>query len=123
MGSLQAAEMAELVPMEQAIAWHLRSNHYPPIPASMAKPCLDAIDAYWEDDIDREIQMPDGISYRGGTTVARSEDVRSWNRAAWLDAGSEDKVKIDVVSRVQRASSLIRTLDLNQKRMRSIRLS
>ena len=55
MGSLQAAEMAELMQMEQAIAWHLSSNHYPPIPASMAKPCLDAIDAYWEDDIGREI--------------------------------------------------------------------
>jgi hypothetical protein len=90
MGSLQAAEMAELVPMEQAIAWHLSSNHYPPIPASMAKPCLDAIDAYWEDDIDREIQMPDGISYRGETTVAAREIIISCNLDAWLDSGEED---------------------------------
>jgi hypothetical protein len=90
MGSLQAAEMAELVPMEQAIAWHLRSNHYPPSPASMAKPCLDAIDAYWEDDIDREIQMPDGISYRGETTVAAREIIISCNLDAWLDSGEED---------------------------------
>jgi|TARA_B110000908_G_scaffold161229_1_gene205305 hypothetical protein len=90
MGSLQAAEMAELVPMEQAIAWHLRSNHYPPIPASMAKPCLDAIDAYWEDDIDREIQMPDGISYRGESTVAAREIIISCNLDAWLDSGEED---------------------------------
>ena len=30
MGSLQAQEMAELLTMEDAIAWHLQSNHYPP---------------------------------------------------------------------------------------------
>ncbi len=90
MGSLQAAEMAELMQMEQAIAWHLSSNHYPPIPASMAKPCLDAIDAYWEDDIDREIQMPDGISYRGESTVAAREIIISCNLDAWLDSGEED---------------------------------
>jgi hypothetical protein len=56
----------------------------------MAKPCLDAIDAYWEDDIDREIQMPDGISYRGESTVAAREIIISCNLDAWLDSGEED---------------------------------
>ena len=90
MGSLQAAEMAELMPMEDAIKWHLKVNHYPQIPSSMVKPCLDAIDAYWEDDIDREIQMPDGISYRGETTVAAREIIISCHLDAWLDSGEED---------------------------------
>lgn len=66
MGSLQAAEMAELLTIEDGLAWHLRSNHYPPVPLAMIQPCVEAIDAALEGDWEREIQLPiDGLDRNG----------------------------------------------------------
>ena len=65
MGSLQAQEMAEMLSIEDALAWHLRSNHYPPIPLSMVKPCMEAIDAMLEDEPYRVIDLPEGVTYKG----------------------------------------------------------
>lgn len=66
MGSLQAAEMAEMLTMEDALAWHLRSNHYPPVPLSMIQPCMDAIQAGLEEDWQRLIKLPfDGLDNNG----------------------------------------------------------
>lgn len=69
MGSLQAREMAELADLDTALTWHLRTNHYPPVPLTMIEPCKQAIDAYWEDDLDRQIPMPEGVYYKGTTTA------------------------------------------------------
>jgi hypothetical protein len=66
MGSLQAAEMAEMLDSRTAMAWHLQSNHYPPVPATMIDPCLEAIDAYISGDYDQLIQLPfDGLDRNG----------------------------------------------------------
>lgn len=48
---------------------HLTGNFYPPIPMSMVEPCVEAIEAYWEDDYDREIELPKPITYKGLTTA------------------------------------------------------
>jgi hypothetical protein len=55
--------------LETAIGYHLQGNHYPPVPLSMVQPCIDAIDAYYEDAYDREIEMPEGVSYKGRDTA------------------------------------------------------
>lgn len=66
MGSLAAHDMAlQDIDLETAITWHLRHNHYPPVPLSMVRPCLDAIDALVDDDPDHEIALPVGVEYRG----------------------------------------------------------
>ena len=66
MGSLQATEMAEMLDSRTAMAWHLQSNHYPPVPVSMIDPCLEAIDACNDLDYDRLIQLPfDGVDRNG----------------------------------------------------------
>ncbi len=66
MGSLQAAAMSETdLTLEQALAWHLRSNHYPPVPESMVPTCIEAINAYWEDDLDKMVSLPAGVRFRG----------------------------------------------------------
>lgn len=65
MGSLQAAEMAALSDLRQGLTWHLRGNHYPPVPSSMVDPCMDAIYAYVEGDPYRRIALPDGITFKG----------------------------------------------------------
>lgn len=76
MGSMTALAIAETeTTLEQQLSWHLRGNHYPPIPLDMIPVCIEAIDAYWEDDTDRLIPLPkmeDGfqIRWRDGSTEA-----------------------------------------------------
>lgn len=71
MGLNFATELADMdtIPFEQKINMHLQYNFYPPVPSSMVIPCMQAIDAYYEDDQDREIEMPQGVSYRGKDTA------------------------------------------------------
>ena len=85
MGNLHAREMADTLPIEQALAWHLRSNHYPPIPLTMVEPCRLAIEAYWEDDLDKEIPMPEGVSYLGNTTAPARAIIVQHHLDAWCN--------------------------------------
>lgn len=73
MGTTGALGMAEavqddLISLERALAWHLQSNHYPPVPLGMVDLCIAAIDAANEDDYEREIVLPEGVTYKGQTT-------------------------------------------------------
>jgi hypothetical protein len=67
MGRMTAMEIADTdVSLEQQLSWHLQGNHYPPIPQVMIQPCMDAIDACWEEDSNRLIQLPiDGLDRNG----------------------------------------------------------
>ncbi len=91
MGALQAREMASLMPMEEAIRWHLKANHYPPIPESMVIPCIEAIDAYWEDDLDKEIAMPTGVYYKGRNTAPAREIIIQHHLDAWCEEEEEQE--------------------------------
>ena len=66
MGYNTALDLTEL-DLEVALCYHLQGNHYPPVPLSMVEPCIEAIDAYYEEDFDRAIEMPEGVSYKGKT--------------------------------------------------------
>jgi hypothetical protein len=91
MGSTFALDLAENidVTLEQAIGMHLQGNHYPPVPLSMVQPCIDAIDAYYEDDFDKEIEMPEGVSYKGRTTAPAWAIIEQHHLNAWLPEGLE----------------------------------
>jgi len=59
-----------LLGRESAIAIHLQSNHYPPVPSSMVGPCIEAIDiiqrAQWGDaDASDRVALPAGVTWRG----------------------------------------------------------
>jgi len=70
MGSVTAIGLAESeLDLEKQLAYHLQGNHYPPVPLSMVQPCIEAIDAAYDEDYDREIEMPEGVSYKGKTTA------------------------------------------------------
>ena len=87
MGSNMAYDLAsdELgLDLEKAIGYHLQGNHYPPVPLSMVQPCIDAIDAYWNEDFDQEIQMPEGITYKGKATAPAWAIVEQHHLDAWL---------------------------------------
>ena len=90
MGSMQAREMAEMLSLDDALAWHLRSNHYPPVPLSMVEPCKEAIQAYWEDDLDREITLPEGTFFRGSNTAPARNIIISHHLDAWCEEEDED---------------------------------
>lgn len=74
-GSLQAQEFAALteagdITLEQSLTWHLRSNHYPPVPVSMIESCIQAINiveqSQWGDaSQDDRVTLPEGIFWRG----------------------------------------------------------
>ena len=51
--------------LEDQVGIHLRSNLYPPVPLSMVQPCVDAINAYWNEDYLAEIPLPEGVQWRG----------------------------------------------------------
>ena len=69
MGMNTAIDLAENIDLslEDAIGYHLQGNHYPPVPLSMVQPCIDAINAAYDEDYDLMIEMPQGISYKGNT--------------------------------------------------------
>lgn len=84
MGSLQANEMASMADLDTALAWHLRSNHYPPVPASMVEPCKQAIEAWSEGDYRREIDLPEGVTFRGSAFCEAYDMITQFHLNAWL---------------------------------------
>jgi hypothetical protein len=83
MGAMQAREMATSMPIEASLNWHLVANLYPSVPVSMVPICVEAIDAYWEDDLDREIYLPNGVYYRGESTVPARAIIINHHLDAW----------------------------------------
>jgi hypothetical protein len=94
MGLNMATELADGtlgLDMAGAIAMHLRANHYPPVPTSMVEPCMDAIDAYWEDDLYRQIELPEGISWRGETTAPAYAIIEAHHLEPWCTESDYDE--------------------------------
>jgi hypothetical protein len=59
MGSITAIGLADTtLDLETQLAYHLKGNHYPPVPIEMVKPCIEAIDAFYDEDFNRMIEMP-----------------------------------------------------------------
>jgi hypothetical protein len=87
MGSNFAQDLADYdlgLDLSTAIGIHLSANHYPPVPNSMVLPCIEALEAYWEDETDREIPMPEGVSYRGQNTAPAWAIIEQHHLEAWL---------------------------------------
>jgi hypothetical protein len=89
MGFNTALDLATEFDLERSIGYHLQGNHYPPVPLSMVQPCIDAIDAYYEDDFDKEIEMPEGVFYKGRTTAPAWAIIEQHHLDAWLPEGLE----------------------------------
>ena len=70
--------------LETQIGIHLKGNHYPPVPSSMIEPCIDAIDAYHDEDYNRLIDLPAPITWRDQNTAPASAIVEAHHLNAWL---------------------------------------
>jgi hypothetical protein len=93
MGSNLAHDLAGgivSISLEQQIAIQLRSNHYPPIPLSMVDPCIEAIKAGREEDYDRLIDLPEGISWRGKTAAPAHAIIEGHHLGPWLETEEEE---------------------------------
>jgi hypothetical protein len=87
MGSNLATELADGLldlDLETQIGIHLQGNHYPPVPKSMIQPCIDAIDAYYDEDYNRKITLPEGVSWKGMTKAPACAIVEAHHLEAWL---------------------------------------
>jgi hypothetical protein len=51
--------------LDSLIRIHLQSNHYPPVPACMVKPCRAAVQAAEDGDYEVHIVLPKGVTWLG----------------------------------------------------------
>ena len=84
MGYNTSLDLANELDLEVAIGYHLQGNHYPPVPLSMVEPCIEAIDAFYDEDYNREIALPQGVLWRGQVTAPASAIIEQHHLEAWL---------------------------------------
>lgn len=85
MGYLNALGMAESgVDLDVALTWHLRSNHYPPVPVEMVGPCKRAIQYAKRGDWDHRVRLPKGTTWRGERTAPVHAVVEGHHLEAFL---------------------------------------
>jgi hypothetical protein len=95
MGSVTALGIKDSVlDLETQILYHLRGNHYPPVPKEMVAPCIEAIDAYYDEDFNRMIEMPwigdFQVLYKGMTHAPASAIVEQHHLEWFIDPVDED---------------------------------
>ena len=91
MGSVTALGIKDAVlDLETQLGYHLQGNHYPPVPLSMVQPCIDAIDAAYDEDHDRMIEMPQGVSYKGNTHAPAWAVIEQHHINWFIDPVDED---------------------------------
>jgi hypothetical protein len=83
------AESVQDLDLEVAIGYHLQGNHYPPVPLSMVEPCMDAIEAAWNEDWNLEISMPDGVLYKGKPNAPAWAIIEQHHLDPWLEGIEE----------------------------------
>lgn len=86
MGLMTTLAIGELeLTLEEQIGIHLRSNFYPPIPLSMVQPCVDAINAFWNDVPDAAIEMPSGVYYRSSNYAPAHAIIEQHRLGPWCE--------------------------------------
>jgi hypothetical protein len=92
MGYNTAYDLVEsVVDINQSIAIHLTSNHYPPVPVSMVQPCIDAIYACDEEEYDKLIELPKGVMWRGQSSAPAHAIVEGHHLQAWLYSEGDEQ--------------------------------
>jgi hypothetical protein len=79
MGYVTAVEMRRFLPEDQALAWHLQYNHFPPISLIFLPAIREALASAREGDFCRRIKLPTG------KLVAVADVVEQAHLHAFLD--------------------------------------
>lgn len=85
----------ERAKLEAGLLWHITGNHYPPPPNPQAwvQPCLHAIAACQEGDVDRLIDLPSGVydtHTNAGSQSPAWRIVEHWHLEDYLEAHDQD---------------------------------
>jgi hypothetical protein len=56
----------------------------------MVQPCIEAIDAAYDEDYNREIEMPEGITYKGKTTAPAHAIINQHHLNWFIEPYNED---------------------------------
>lgn len=85
MGMMTAMSIADSdVTLEQQIGMHFSVNCYPPIPRQMIPVAVAAINAYWDEDYQAMIPLPEGVEFRdGSTSITAVQAIESLRLEAW----------------------------------------
>jgi hypothetical protein len=97
MGSITALGIKDQVlDLETQILYHLTGNHYPPVPKEMVAPCIEAIDAYYDEDFDRMVDMPMvgdfQITYKGNKQAPAWAIVEQHHLETFIDPVDDDYI-------------------------------
>jgi hypothetical protein len=89
MGSLQAAAFAEAVKdgdtnLSAALTYHLTANHYPPLPISLVPVAERVIELAQNEDWFAKVELPEGITYKGGTWALVTDCAQAWHLDAFI---------------------------------------
>lgn len=93
MGLNTALEFASsTMSLENQLAMHFSTNLYPPVPHIMIKPSIEALEACWEEDWYRDIELPQGVLFRdGGSTAPAKAFIDNFRLDAWLGEEYDDE--------------------------------
>lgn len=96
MGRMQAQEMAGMgLDIDVALSWHLQSNHYPPVPTKMNAIAKRAIELAVKDEWGVEIELPEGVTFRNGSTMVRPHQViESFHLEDFVEAARADEEEL-----------------------------
>lgn len=75
--------------LREQLTWHLRGNHYPPIPSSMVDPCILAVNLASNGEWDSRVELPEGITYRGEDSAPAHAIVEQHHLEAWVITDEE----------------------------------
>ena len=67
-----------------ALEWHLTANHYPSLPIELVDTAEEAIENALDDDWDRLVPLPDGISWRDQDAAPTSACIDEWHLEPFL---------------------------------------
>lgn len=84
------ADLGIHLTLEQQIGYHLSGNFFPPVPLSMVQPCVDAINAYWNDCVDEMIPMPEGVTYKGADFAPAWAIIEQHHLEEWAESYDDD---------------------------------
>jgi hypothetical protein len=56
----------------------------------MVLPCSEAINAYWEEDLERAIDLPEGVYYRGEPFAPARDIIINHHLDPWCSGDEED---------------------------------
>lgn len=91
MGLMTATEISEFnLSIEDQLTIHFRQNCYPPVPLYMITPAIEAIDAYWEMDYSKMIDLPNGVTFRGEYQATASAIIDNLRLDAWCQEDWDD---------------------------------